>query len=132
MSCENIKGIRNLFLSFTPCLVEGNAIVHRKHSMADDNEMPSFNACGYRNTILPGNITKIASARPTMSFSIVPQKDVPASYYTGCAEIDVDIEYFDGRIISGQGGVVISTSGMTDERVSLDLSFETITEVKGN
>lgn len=128
MACENDTGVRNVFLTFNPCQDEGEVIAHREHFLAEESELPTYNLCVYRSTVLSGDIVKKTRTRPTMSFSVVPQKDIPSGYYTGCAEIDVDFEFFDGTTISGRGGVIVNTSGLSKERVSLDLSFKKITE----
>jgi len=126
MSCDSQIGVKNILLTFTDCST--GAIIRKvSHKLATD-ELPTIKTCDYVNEAMTGGYVRRTYANPTMSLNVIRSTRVPLSYYQGCAAIDIQIEYLNGLIYTGNGGSVTGDEGSDTHAVPMELVFKQIDE----
>ena len=128
MDCPEVVGVRNVIISFRDC---DSDVVLRNifHKLASDT-LPTFNLCPYTYTALPGGkVQKSEGTGVTLEMEIERVPSIPSAYYTGCASIDVTLEYYDGSVLTFLNGAVVDSGGTNGHTVSISAVFKEADEL---
>lgn len=129
MSCQDQIGVKNISISFTDC-DSGNEAGPYAHVLSDDGALPEIVACTAKNTELTDGKVKRARTNAGINISVQPLRSVPLAFYQGCASIDIQLEYYDGTVITGKDGNVIDAGGSTYEKADMNIRFKEIDEMR--
>lgn len=126
--CPEIVGVRNIVISFRDCDtdVELRNIFHK---LASD-VLPVFNLCPYTYTALPGGkVQKSEGTGVSLEMEVQRVPSIPSAYYTGCAALDVTLEYYDGSVITFLNGAVIDSTGTDGNTATITAIFKEADEL---
>lgn len=127
MACANQVGVKNIMIKFTDCET-GQTFGPIKHELATE-EIPKLRLCPYKNEMLPGGYVKRRVGQNEIEMNVIRDTRIPLSFYQGCAETDIQIEYFNGLVYSGVGGTNTGEERSDTHEVAMTMVFRTIDEL---
>jgi hypothetical protein len=127
MSCDNVVGVKNILLTFTDCDTEQTYGPY-SHELATDT-LPNWKLCPYTNEVLTQGYVRRQSANATVQMEVIRDLRIPLSYYQGCAQIDVQVEYLNGLVYTGKGGTATGDDQSDTHQVTMNLSYRTLDEL---
>jgi len=125
MACENESGVKNLMITFHSC--DTNETVGPiAHLLSDENTQPDYKQCPLTKTRLNGKKVRVTRSSAEISVSVMPDDSIDLAWYQGCASIDIQIEYFNGRVVSGRDGSVVDAANGNFEAQQMTIIFDQI------
>lgn len=126
MACPEYVGVKNITMTFTNCDT-GERRGPMAHDIADDTN-PEIKECSYTTEAMSGGRVKKTKSNARINVTVIPERGIPLAWYQGCASIDIQIEYYDGRIVTGIGGAVETGDSDTSnfESVAVNMVFKEI------
>lgn len=121
MACENQVGVKNVMLTFRDCDTD-EEFGPIAHELADDTQ-PTYRMCQYSNEDLPGGYIKRTLGNTQIEVAVIRDLGIPLSLYQGCANIDVQIEHYNGLVYSAVNGSSTGTDPSDAHAVTLTMSF---------
>lgn len=126
MACEKQVGVRNIFITLKNC-DDGTTYGPYVHELASD-EQPQMRLCPFTNEALPGGYVRRARGNNQIQLNVVRNPEVPLAAYQGCAELDIVLEYFSGRVVTALGGTHTGEDTSDGHEVSIDAAFAEVDE----
>lgn len=126
MTCENQVGTRNILITFTDC-DSGQVYPPISHELAGDDQ-PMYKLCPYTNEPLPGGFVKRNVSNSEITLTIIRDGRIPLALYQGCGAIDMFIEHYNGRTVTGIGGTATGDDNSDGHEVSLTVTFPEVDE----
>lgn len=126
MACDNQIGIKNILMTFRDCNT-GRVIRKVSHKLSSD-ELPTVKMCEFVNEMLTAGYVRRTAANSSVSLSVIRNTAIPLSFYQGCAEVDIQLEYLNGLIYTGVGGSVIGDERSDTHEVAMEISYRLIEE----
>jgi hypothetical protein len=126
MACENQVGVRNIWMTFTDCDT-GTVYGPFAHDLAGD-EQPMYRLCPFSNEAMPNGYVKRNVSNSKIGLNIVRHQGVPLQMYQGCAAVNVNIEHYNGRIVTALNGTPIGDDDSDGHEVSMDITFAEVDE----
>lgn len=127
MACDNQVGVKNILVTFRDCETD-ETFGPISHQLAAE-DLPLIRACGYNNQPLPGGYVSRQLSNASIEMNIIRDLRVPLALYQGCAEMDIQIEYFNGLVYSGTGGTGTGEDGSDGHSVTVTAVFRTLDEL---
>ena len=127
MTCRNQVGVRNITISFYDCDT-GQSYPKISHILAND-EQPQYRLCDYANEPLPGGYVRRTKGNNQISFTVIRNQGVPLALYQGCAGVDVQIEHFNGRVVTGLKGTLTGDESSDGHEVTVTATFLEVDEL---
>jgi hypothetical protein len=128
MACDKQHGIRNISITFTDCDTE-QTVGPLIHKLAEPDTLPTYTACTRINTALTAGYTSVSESNASITMSVIRNKGIPMAWYQGCASVDVQIEWLDGKVVTGVGGAVTEPDESDGHTVAMTIIFEDIDEL---
>jgi hypothetical protein len=126
-TCLQQVGVKNIMISFKNCDT-GEEVRNLSHKLATD-ELPKVRTCESKNEALPGGFSKRSADFSSMMLNVIRDRQLPISYYQGCAAVDIQIEYFNGNVVTGVNGAVTNDDKSDMHEVEMEVVFESIDEL---
>lgn len=127
MSCDNQVGVRNILIKFYDC-DSGAVLGPVSHELASE-EQPTYRTCDSNNEALPGGYTRRTKGNKMMSLSVIRNLGIPLAMYQGCASLDITVEHFNGKVMTGIGGTPTGEESSDGHEVSMEIVFRDIDEL---
>jgi hypothetical protein len=127
MACNKQNGVKNILLTFTDCDTE-EVIGPISHEQPDDT-LPTFKNCAWTNTALTNGYVQRSASNATMTLPVVRDLRVPLAYYQGCAQVDVQVEKFDGTVYTLTEGAVTEPEESDGRSVTMTIIAAEIDEL---
>lgn len=127
MACDNQVGVKNILLTFRDCDTD-QVFGPISHELASE-DLPTVRACTYTNEPMQGGYVKRNLGQAQIEMNIVRDLRIPLSYYQGCAQIDAQIEYFNGLVYSAAGGTATGDESSDGHEVTVTISYKVIDEL---
>lgn len=126
--CPDIVGVRNVLISFKDC-DNDQEMRNVVHKVASDT-LPTYNLCNYVLTALPGGkVQRSEGTGFTLEIEIQVVDGIPTAWYTGCAAIDVTLDYYDGKVLTFLNGAIIDSGGTDGNTVVISAVFKDADEL---
>lgn len=125
MACDKKEGIKNILLTFTDCDTE-ETTGPISHKQPVDADLPTVMACSYANTDIGRGRVTVAEQSQNLSVTVQGDRSIPMSWYQGCAEIKIQIEWFTGEVWTGMAGQVIDAEASNRTSITMSIIFEEI------
>lgn len=122
MACENQVGVKNVMLTFRDCDTD-DEFGPIAHELADDTQ-PTYRLCNFSNEELPGGYIQRTKGAYQIEVVVVRNLTVPLALYQGCANVDVQVEHYNGLVYSAVNGSATGTESSDAHSVTLTLSFK--------
>lgn len=119
--CSEQIGVRNIKISFTDC-DSNESINNVAHELATD-ALPEWRLCSYNNEPLPGGYVRRVKSNSGVTIIVRRDQRIPLEWYQGCAAVDIQVEYFNGQVITGINGTPTGDTRSDTYEVELDVSF---------
>lgn len=121
MACEGIIGVKNILLTFTHC-DSGQTVKNLSHALSSD-EIPQVRTVPFKSEAIPGGYTRRHSSYCRINMKVIVNRGLHLSWYQGAASVDVQIEYEDGRVLTGTGGTVSGEETSDMHEANMQLTF---------
>lgn len=128
--CDSQVGVRNILIKFLDCDTN-NAYGPISHELAGD-EQPTYILCDYNNEPMPGGYVKRHKGNNEISVTVIRNQQIPLALYQGCASIDITIEHFNGRVVTGLSGTATGNDSSDGHEVTITATFREIDELLAN
>jgi len=127
MTCENQVGVKNILLRFRDC--DTDAIYGPiSHKLATDT-LPTWRLCAYNNEALPHGYVKRVPTNPEVEISVIRDLRIPLAMYQGCSDVDIQVEYYNGLVLSAAKGTGTGDEKSDTHEVAMTISFREIDEL---
>lgn len=127
MACGKQNGVKNILITFTNCDTE-EVIPSISHNLPDDT-LPTYKNCAWAITALTNGYVQRAAANATMTLPVIRDPRIPLTYYQGCASLDVQVEKFDGTVMTLTGGSVVDAEESDGYSVTMNIVASEIDEL---
>jgi hypothetical protein len=127
MSCDNFVGVKNIMATFTNCDT-GDVFGPYAHELATE-DLPTWKLCPYTNEALSNGYIRRQRSNSQVTINLIRDLRLPLSYYQGCAQIDIQVEYDNGLVYTGKGGSVTGDDMSDSHGVNMTLSYKTLDEL---
>ena len=127
MACENQVGVKNIMLTFRDCDTD-ETFGPLSHELATE-DLPVWRTCTYTNEPLQGGFVRRTPLNPGVEINVIRDLRVPLALYQGCADVTIQVEYFNGLVYSGMNGMGVGEERSDAHEVTMDLSFKEIDEL---
>lgn len=127
MPCDNQVGVKNILLTFRDCDTD-DVFGPIGHELSSE-DLPTWRLCPYNNTALPGGYVKRQKGNDGVEIKVIRDLRIPLALYQGCADVAIQVEYFNGLVYSGVHGTGIGDDKSDTHEVTLNLSFKDIDEL---
>lgn len=121
MACENQVGVKNVMLTFRDCDTD-EEFGPIAHELADETQ-PTYRLCPYTNEELPGGYIQRTLGSSLIEVAVVRDLGIPLALYQGCANIDVQIEHYNGLVYSATNGSSTGTESSDAHAVTMTMTF---------
>lgn len=98
------------------------------HELASE-DLPVWRMCPYTNESIPGGFVRRTPISPGVEINVIRDLRVPLALYQGCADISIQVEYFNGLVYSGINGMGVGEERSDGHEVTMDLTFREIDEL---
>ncbi len=127
MACEKQVGVRNIIMKITDCDT-GTIYGPVAHELAGDDQ-PMYKLCPYNNEPLPGGYVKRNVANSEIAVSVIRHQGIPLAMYQGCGAIDITIEHFNGRVVTGINGTATGDESSDGHEVAVAITYSEVDEL---
>lgn len=127
MPCENQVGVKNIMLKFRDCETD-EVFGPISHELSGD-DLPTWRICPYNNEALPGGYVKRTVANDEVEIAVIRDPRIPLAMYQGCANIDLQVEYYNGLVYSAVSGTATGDEKSDGHEVAMTISFREIDEL---
>ncbi|MGL5736569.1 MAG: hypothetical protein ACRCYS_17030 [Beijerinckiaceae bacterium] len=127
MACDKIIGVKNLMLTFTVCET-GQVLGPISHKLATD-DLPNIRFTNFKNEPLRHGYSKRIADNATVEVKPIGDERIQSRYYQGDAEIKLQIEYENGRVVTGEKGTVTGDEKTDTFEYSMMIVFPTLEEL---
>jgi hypothetical protein len=130
MTCEKSVGVKNILITFTDC--DTDAVYGPiAHLLATDT-LPTWRLCPYNNTAQPYGYVKRAPVNCEVEINVIRDLRIPLAMYQGCSDVAIQVEYFNGLVISGVEGMGTGDTKSDMHEVPMTISFTEFDELLPN
>ena len=127
MTCENQVGVKNILLTFKDC--DTDAVYGPiAHKLATD-ALPTWRLCPYNNEALPHGYVKRVPTNPEVEINVIRDIRIPLAMYQGCSDVNLQVEYYNGLVMSAVKGTGTGDEKSDTHEVALTVSFKEIDEM---
>lgn len=130
MSCDNQVGVRNILIRFLDCDTN-QSYGPISHELSGD-EQPQYRLCEYNNEPLPGGYVRRNRGNNEINLTVIRNPGIPLALYQGCAAIDITVEHFNGRVVTGINGTATGDESSDGHEVTVSATFESVDELLPN
>lgn len=127
MACDKQNGVKNILITFTNCDTD-ETIGPISHDLPDDT-LPTYKNCAWAITALTNGYVQRAASNATMTLPVIRDPRVPLAWYQGCASLDVQVEKFDGTVMTIDGGSVVDGEESDGYSVTMNIVANEIDEL---
>lgn len=127
MSCDNQVGVKNIMLTFRDCDTD-ETYGPISHELSSE-DLPTWRLCPYNNEPLPGGFVNRQVANAMAEISVIRDLRIPLALYQGCADVTMQVEYFNGLVYSAVNGTGTGDEMSDTHAVALTLVFREIDEL---
>lgn len=127
MPCDNQVGVKNILLTFRDCETD-EVYGPISHELATE-DLPTWRLCPYNNEPLPGGYVRRSVANESVEMVIIRDTRIPLALYQGCASVDVQVEYHNGLVYTGNNGTSTGDEMSDTHEVTMTLTFREIDEI---
>lgn len=127
MSCEQIVGVKNIFIVFTNCDTK-QVTPPISHKLAKD-ELPKWRLFDKTYEKLPGGYAKMRQAQYECDMNIIRDLRMPLADYQGRSQLDIQIEMENGLVYTGKVGTFTGDELSDTHEVMLKVVFKLATEL---
>lgn len=126
-TCDNQVGVRNILIKFKDC-DNDQTYGPLSHELSGDQQ-PTYILCDYSNEPLPGGYVRRTKGNNEISVMVIRNQTIPLALYQGCASIDITIEHFNGRVVTGLNGTATGNESSDGHEVTVTATFREIDEL---
>jgi hypothetical protein len=127
MSCDNIIGVKNILMTFRDCDTD-QVVGPYSHELANE-DLPTWKLCPFTNEVLSHGYVRRQTANATVQMNVIRDLRVPLAWYQGCAQVDIQVEYLNGLVYTGNGGTATGDDQSDTHQVTLNLSYRLLDEL---
>lgn len=127
MACDNLVSVKNISIVFEDCAT-GQRVGPIIHDQSND-DLPTIRTCTFTNEALNNGYIKRNHTNASITMSVVRNLGIPLAFYQGCARVDVQIEFENGLVYSGQKGTPTGDDKSDSHDVSMDVVFRHLDEM---
>lgn len=127
MACDNQVGVKNILLTFTDC--DTDAVYGPISHQLSSEDLPTIRTCAYNNEPMPGGYVKRQVSNAEIELKVVRDLRIPLALYQGCAQVAVQIEYYNGLVYSAVDGTGTGDERSDTHEVTLTIAFREIDEL---
>jgi hypothetical protein len=119
--------VKNILLTFKDCDTDQiyGPIAHELSS----EDLPTWRLCPYNNTPMPGGFVKRARGNSSVEMKVIRDLRIPLAMYQGCANVQGQVEYYNGMVISFMDGTGTGDDKSDTHEVTLAIAFLTYDEL---
>jgi hypothetical protein len=127
MACDNQIGVKNVMLTFRDCDTD-EVYGPISHELATE-DLPTWRLCPYNNEPMPGGFVNRQHSNSSAEINVIRDLRIPLALYQGCADVTLQVEYFNGLVYSGVNGTGTGDEMSDTHAVTMTLVFRTIDEL---
>lgn len=127
MACENQIGVKNIMLTFRDCDTD-EVYGPISHELATE-DLPTWRLCPYNNEAMPGGFVNRQHSNSSVELNVIRDLRIPLALYQGCADITLQVEYFNGLVYSAVNGTGTGDEMSDTHAVTITAVFRTIDEL---
>lgn len=127
MACENQVGVKNILLTFTDCDTD-QVFGPLAHELSSE-DLPTWRLCAYNNTAMPGGFVRRQVTSSEVEIKVIRDLRIPLALYQGCANVNGQVEYYNGLVISWVGGTGTGDDKSDTHEVTMTIAFRTYDEL---
>lgn len=127
MTCGKQNGVKNILITFRNCDTD-EVLGPISHDLPDDT-LPTVKNCSWNVTALTNGYVQRAAGNATMTLPVIRDLRVPLTYYQGCASLDVQVEKFDGTVMTLTEGAVVDAEESDGYSVTMNIVTAEIDEL---
>lgn len=127
MACANQVGVKNILITFRDCDTD-EVFGPISHELATE-DLPTWRLCPYNNEPLPGGFVRRQVTNSEVEINVIRDLRVPLALYQGCADIALQVEYFNGLVYSAVNGTGTGDERSDTHEVTMTIAFKEIDEL---
>jgi hypothetical protein len=127
MACDKIIGVKNISITFTVCET-GQVLGPLSHKQATD-DLPMIRFATFKNEPLKHGYSKRISDNAMVEIKVIVDERIPTKYYQGDAEIKLQIEYENGRVVTGERGTVTGDDKTDTFEATMSITYPKLEEL---
>lgn len=127
MTCDNQVGVKNVMLTFRDCETD-EIFGPYSHDLATE-DLPTWRLCAFNNEALPGGYVRRQVSNPEVEISVIRDLRIPLALYQGCADVTLQVEYYNGLVYSAVNGTGTGDEKSDTHQVDMTISFREIDEL---